>query len=233
MKKLIFIFGVFMTSLFAKPSIVIVLGPPGAGKGTHSIEIEKKLNIPKISTGDLFRENIRNNTILGKKAKDFTEKGVLVPDEIVEGMLFERIQQDDCKGGFILDGFPRTLNQAKSLKNHIKDRYRFIVLNLKIDDEKLIERITGRLICKKCDIPYHEKFLPPKEEDLCDVCKEKLLKRKDDTEKVVKERLKEYHEKTELVVDFYKKGNASSFYEVDASKKKEEVFKNILSFIKK
>jgi adenylate kinase len=231
--------GVVLMSLFktgcssqiTKPLIVILLGPPGAGKGTISIKLKEKLKIPHISTGDLFRENIKKNTNLGKEAKSYMEKGVLVPDEIVENMLFERIAKKDCQKGFILDGFPRNLSQAENFEKYLQDKkFKVIVINLDVEEDILVKRISGRLICKNCKAPFHKEFLPSKEEDICDYCKGGLYQRKDDTEEVVKERLCVYNKETKPLIDFYKA--KKSFYDIDAGQKKEKVLEDILEKIK-
>jgi adenylate kinase len=231
--------GVFLITLFktscssqtTTPLIVILLGPPGSGKGTVSVKLKEKLKIPHISTGDLFRENIKENTNLGKEAKSYTEKGVLVPDEIVENMLFEKIAKKDCQRGFILDGFPRNLNQAKSLENYLKGKkFKVMVINLDIEEDILVKRISGRLICKNCKAPLHREFLPPKEEGSCDYCQGELYQRKDDTEEVVRERLCVYNRETKPLIDFYKA--KKSFYMVDAGQKREKVLEDILEIIK-
>jgi adenylate kinase len=227
--------GMFITGMVraenSKPLVIILLGPPGAGKGTHAVELSRKLNIPHISTGDLFRENLSNKTDLGLKAKSFMEKGQLVPDEIVNEMLNDRISKNDCKNGYILDGYPRTLEQAKSLEK-VVSKTKIVAINLNINDKPLVERITGRLMCKNCGSPFHKKFLPPKKEGICDYCQGELYQRKDDTEEVVKERLKVYHEQTQPLINYYKeKGNV--LYEVNAAESKEVVFNSLVNTIKK
>lgn len=228
--------GVFFTSLLKaeapKQLVIILLGPPGAGKGTHAVELSKKLNLPHISTGDLFRENLSKNTSLGMKVKNIMNEGKLVPDELVVDMLFERISKDDCKKGYILDGYPRTLEQAKILDEKLKNRAEILAINIAIDDKPLIERITGRLVCKNCGVPYHKTFLPPKKENVCDNCQGELYQRKDDTEEVVKERLTVYHKQTEPVISYYK-GKDKILYEVNGFEPKENVFNNLLSIIQK
>lgn len=226
--------GVFFTSLLkaeaAKPIVIILLGPPGAGKGTHAIELSKKLDLPHISTGDLFRENLSKNTSLGMKVKNIMNEGKLVPDDIVLDMLFERLAKDDCKKGYILDGFPRTLEQAQALDQKLKNSADLITINIAIEDSPLIERITGRLVCKNCGVPYHKTFLPPKKENVCDNCQGELYQRKDDTEDVVKERLSVYHKQTTPVLAYYKNKD-KNFYEVNGFDSKEIVFKSLLNTI--
>lgn len=163
--------GIAMSQSNTKPAtMVILLGPPGAGKGTHAAPLSEHLSLPHISTGDLFRENIRNNTDLGQKVKTFMDEGKLVPDELVLDMLFKRLHEPDCASGCILDGFPRTVAQAKALDAAFNKSTRFVVLNFNVPDSVLIERISGRLICKECKRPYHNRFDPPKQPNICDAC---------------------------------------------------------------
>jgi len=214
-----------------KPFVVILLGPPGAGKGTHAVELSKKLGLPHISTGDLFRENLKNNTQLGQKAKAYMEKGNLVPDDVVLDMLFARVSKEDCKKGYILDGFPRTIAQAKALKGKLKD-VDYIAINLQVEDEKLIERITNRIMCRSCGTPFHKIFLPPKEEGKCDKCGGELYQRDDDTEAVVKERLKVYHDQTEPLIEYYA-NEEKVLSNVDSRGAKDIVFNNLMDIIDK
>ncbi len=193
----------------APPSvtIVILLGPPGAGKGTHAPVLSRKLNIPHISTGDLFRENIKNHTPLGVEAKSFINRGCLAPDPLVLDMLFHRLAKSDCKNGYILDGFPRTLAQAQRFEEKILDSSSLVVLNLNISDEKIIERISGRISCKGCTKTYHKKYDPPKEKS-CSHCGSELFQRDDDSAEVVAKRLEVYREETKPLIQYYgeKKG---------------------------
>ena len=200
---------IFSLSMMQKPkncseTVVIFLGPPGAGKGTQAVRIAEHYSIPQISTGDLFRENIRNDTPLGQKAKSYIEKGELSPDSLVLAMLFDRIAQDDCKCGYLLDGFPRTLPQAEALDAHIQDKP-LVVIDLDVPDELIVDRITGRLVCSECGTPYHVTAMPPKEEDICDRCGGTLIHRKDDTKEVVVKRLEVFHKQTAPLRDYYKK----------------------------
>jgi adenylate kinase len=215
-----------------KQTVIILLGPPGAGKGTHAVELSKKLALPHISTGDILRENLRNQTALGEEAKKFMNEGKLVPDDLVIQMLLNRVSGRDCQKGYILDGFPRTLAQAKALDEHLKNRANVITLNLSINDDLLVERITGRLVCKKCGAPFHKTFLPPKKNNVCDLCQGELYHRDDDKEDVVKERLAVYRKQTEPLIHYYqeKKG---FFYDVIASGNKSEVFEALLKTIQK
>lgn len=240
MKKIFLLFALVAIVLVAitayrktkheKPLVIIMMGPPGAGKGTHCVELSKSLNLPHLSTGDLFRENIRNKTPLGNTAKELIDKGQLVPDNIVVEMLFDHIKTNGYdKTGYILDGFPRTMNQAISLEQRLGKKYKKIAINLNISEEKLIERITGRLMCKDCGTPYHKISLPPKVEGKCDKCSGELYQRKDDTEEVLKSRLEVYNKDTKPLLDFYQ--NKKELYNVDSNSGKEIVFDNLLKTI--
>lgn len=189
---------------------MILLGAPGAGKGTQAVKLAERLGIPQISTGDIFRSNIKNGTELGKRAKEFMDKGLLVPDEITIGIIKDRLQQPDCKNGFILDGFPRTIPQAEYLEDVLKDMGVKLdtVLNIHVPDEDLIERISGRRVCPVCNAGYHILYIPMKEKDLCDNCKVSVIQRSDDTKETVMNRLKAYHEQTEPLIGFYKEKGA-------------------------
>ena len=180
---------------------MIFLGAPGAGKGTQAEIVSEKYAIPAISTGAIIREAIRNQTEMGKAAKEFTEKGALVPDEVVIGIIKERLSKDDCKNGFILDGFPRTVPQAKALEE-MGVSIDFVI-DIEVPDEKIVERMSGRRVCGKCGASYHTVYNPSKKGDSCEKCDEKLTIRKDDAPEVVKSRLETYHELTEPLKDFY------------------------------
>ena len=204
---------------------LILLGPPGAGKGTQAAKIIEKYNIPHISTGDIFRENIKQGTELGKKAQEYMNKGQLVPDDVVIGSIAERLNQDDCKKGFLLDGFPRTIPQAEALdKMGITiDR----VVEIDVPDEEIIQRMSGRRVCEKCGASYHIVNKKPKVEGVCDLCAGTLVQRKDDHPDTVKERLNVYHEKTEPLKDYYLKQN--KVFSVDGCGDISEISKQILS----
>ena len=182
---------------------LILLGAPGAGKGTQAEVICNALHIPAISTGNILREAIKNQTALGMEAKTYMDGGKLVPDEIVINILKERLQQDDCKNGFILDGFPRTVPQAEALdKMNVRiDR----VVDIEVADEKIAARLSGRRVCENCGASYHTLYKPSKEEGVCDACGGKTVQRKDDHPDTVKERLRVYHEQTEPLIDYYTK----------------------------
>lgn len=185
---------------------LVILGPPGAGKGTQADFIIKKYNIVHISTGDIFRENIKNHTKLGEKAKSYMDKGLLVPDELVIDLVEDRLAKDDCKDGFLLDGFPRTVAQGVSLDAILdrQDKSLTKVINIDVKPEILIERAVGRRVCKSCGSTFHIKYNPPKEDGICDNCHEKLIQRDDDTENTVKTRIKVYFEQTAPLIDYYK-----------------------------
>lgn len=181
---------------------LILLGAPGAGKGTQAEIISEKYNIPTISTGNIIRAALKNGTEMGLKAKSYIDAGNLVPDEVVIGIIKERLAEDDCKNGFILDGFPRTIPQAEAL-----DKMGFEIdraLSIEVDDAEIIKRMSGRRVCGKCGASYHTEFKKPEKEGICNVCGGELVIRKDDEPETVMNRLKVYHEQTEPLKDYYK-----------------------------
>lgn len=184
---------------------LILLGPPGAGKGTQSVVLCKEFSIPHISTGDILRESIKAGAKLGLEAKSYMDKGELVPDAIVTGIVAERLKKDDAAKGFILDGFPRTLNQAKELDKALTAINSAIdmVLYFETSSKVAISRLTGRRVCKKCGFNYHIKNIPPKKEGVCDKCGGELMQRPDDTEATVLNRLKVYEEQTKPLIEYY------------------------------
>ena len=182
---------------------LILLGAPGAGKGTQAEIISKKLNIPTISTGNILREAIKNGTEIGLKAKRFMDNGKLVPDDVIIGIVKERVSRDDCANGFILDGVPRTIPQAEALEQQGVHFDR--VVSIEIEDSVIEARMTGRRVCGTCGASFHVTANPPKVEGVCDLCGKELIVRKDDTPETVKNRLKVYHEQTEPLKDFYEK----------------------------
>ena len=185
---------------------LILLGPPGAGKGTQATRIVEKYKVPHISTGDIFRENIKNNTPLGQKAQEYMNKGELVPDQLVVDIALDRLGKDDCKNGFLLDGFPRTVFQADALDKFLKDKGKGIdlVINIEVEDKMLIERLDARRVCPTCAATYNVIGMPPKKEGICDKCNNTLIQRKDDKKETVGNRIKVYHEQTSPLIDYYK-----------------------------
>ncbi len=210
---------------------IIMLGAPGAGKGTQAKKIAAKYQIPHISTGDIFRANIKGGTELGMKAKTFMDQGMLVPDEITIGMLMDRIHEADCKNGYVLDGFPRTIPQAESLTKALADMGEAIdyAVNVDVPDENIVSRMGGRRACVACGATYHVVFNAPKQEGICDACKEKLVLRDDDKPETVQKRLNVYHEQTQPLIDYYQK--AGVLKEVDGTKNMEDVFHDITAIL--
>lgn len=190
---------------------IIFLGAPGAGKGTQAEVVAEKFSIPTISTGNIIREALKNGTEMGLKAKSFIEAGQLVPDEVVIGIIKERLAKDDCKNGFILDGFPRTIPQAEALDamGISIDK----VVDIEVPDENIMERMTGRRVCGKCGASYHLMFKKPLKDGICDSCGSELVQRKDDAPETVSDRLHVYHEQTEPLKDFYEKSGKLSVVE--------------------
>lgn len=186
---------------------IIFLGPPGAGKGTQAKMLIEKYNIPQISTGDMFRAALKDKTPLGIKAKGYMDKGQLVPDEIVIGLVEERLKQDDCSKGYILDGFPRTVAQAEALDKALAKMGSEIghVVSIEVDNKELVKRLTGRRTCRKCGAMYHVIFKPPVNKDICDKCGGELYQRDDDTESTVMSRLEVYDAQTKPLIDYYQK----------------------------
>ena len=198
---------------------IILLGPPGVGKGTVATKLSKKLNLPHIATGDMLRENVAKKTDLGLKAKSYMDRGILVPDRVVIDMVKERIKRQDCKKGFILDGFPRTIPQAEELEKTAQiDK----VINLQAEDKIIAERLSRRRVCEKCGFIYHLDFIKPNREGFCDKCSGKLCQREDDKPAAIKERLKVYREKTEPLIGYYR--NTGILVDVDGSGSPQEEF---------
>ncbi len=210
---------------------LIMLGAPGAGKGTQAKKIAAKYGIPHVSTGDIFRANIKNGTELGMKAKSYMDAGGLVPDEITIGMLLDRISEDDCKTGYVLDGFPRTIPQAESLTKALENRGESIdyAVNVDVPDENIISRMGGRRACLNCGATYHVVYNAPKTEGICDSCGQELVLRDDDKPETVKKRLDVYHQQTQPLIDYYQK--AGVLAEVDGTKDMEEVFQAIVEIL--
>lgn len=210
---------------------IIMLGAPGAGKGTQAKKISEKYQIPHISTGDIFRFNIKEGTELGRKAKGYMDQGALVPDELTIGMLIDRIQKEDCSGGYVLDGFPRTIPQAESLKKAISEMGQKIdfAINVDVPDEDIIQRMSGRRACISCGATYHIVYNPSKVAGVCDVCGAELVLRDDDKPETVKKRLSVYHEQTQPLIDYYEKDGA--LVNVDGTQELSKVFSDIVSIL--
>ncbi|AYK15591.1 MAG: adenylate kinase [Methanosarcina flavescens] len=212
---------------------IIIFGPPGAGKGTQAKKMVDFYGIPQISTGDILRANVREGTELGLAAKAYMDKGELVPDEVLIGIIKNRLKEEDCEKGFILDGYPRTIPQADALATILDEINKPIdvVLNLEVPDEELVERISGRLMCSNCGASYHRTFNPPKKEDVCDVCGGELFQRDDDREEAVKNRLTVYKRQTQPLIDYYAK--KSLLVSLDGTKGIDEVFEDIKAVLAK
>ncbi len=210
---------------------IIMLGAPGAGKGTQAKQIAGKYSIPHISTGDIFRANIKNGTELGKKAKEYMDQGLLVPDELTCDLVMDRIQQDDCKNGFVLDGFPRTIPQAEALDaalTKIGEKMDYAI-DVDVPDENIVSRMSGRRACLDCGATYHIVSLPPKTEGKCDHCSSDLVLRDDDKPETVQKRLTVYHEQTQPLIDYYK--NQGILKSVDGTQPMEAVFTAITDIL--
>ena len=210
---------------------IIMLGAPGAGKGTQAKQIAGKYSIPHISTGDIFRANIKNGTDLGKKAKEYMDQGLLVPDELTCDLVMDRIQQDDCKNGFVLDGFPRTIPQAEALDaalTKIGEKMDYAI-DVDVPDENIVNRMSGRRACLDCGATYHIVSLPPKTEGKCDHCGSDLVLREDDKPETVQKRLTVYHDQTQPLIDYYK--NQGILKSVDGTQPMETVFTAITDIL--
>ena len=210
---------------------IIMLGAPGAGKGTQAKMIADKYGVPHISTGDIFRANIKNGTELGMEAKKYMDQGLLVPDELTVRILLDRVAQDDCKNGYVLDGFPRTIPQAEVLDSELTKLGDHIdyAINVDVPDENIVKRMSGRRACLTCGATYHIEHVPPKKEGICDVCGSELVLRDDDKPETVKNRLNVYHEQTQPLIDFYtEKGVLKT---VDGTVPMEELFAAITAIL--
>ena len=207
----------------------ILLGPPGAGKGTQAAKIVEKYGVPHISTGDIFRENIKKGTELGKKAQEYMNKGELVPDDLVIEIATTRLLEDDCRNGFLLDGFPRTVYQAEKLDEFLAARDSKIdkVLDIAVEKDELIARLTGRRVCKACGASFHVVNIPPKKEGVCDFCGGELIQRADDNLETVTNRIDVYEAQTMPLVEYYEK--AGNLVHIDGSTGLENVFADIVS----
>ena len=211
---------------------ILLMGPPGAGKGTQAANLVKKFSIPHISTGDMFRAAIKEGTELVKMAKACIDAGNLVPDEITIGIVKERLSQEDCKKGFILDGFPRTVDQADALKGILTELGLSLksVLNITVPSADLVERAVGRRICRSCGATYHVKFSPSKQEGVCDACGGELYQRADDTEETMKNRLSVYEAQTKPLIDYYQA--AGLYVEIDGRQAIDKVFDDVVAALK-
>ena len=210
---------------------IIMLGAPGAGKGTQAKKIAAKYDIPHISTGDIFRANIKNGTELGNKAKTYMDQGLLVPDELVVDLVVDRVQQDDCKNGYVLDGFPRTIPQAECLTKALNERNEKMdyAVNVDVPDENIVKRMGGRRACVGCGATYHLVYAPTKTEGICDVCGKELILRDDDKPETVQKRLNVYHEQTQPLIDYYTK--AGILKTVDGTVDINDVFAAIVEIL--
>ncbi|NGX38840.1 MAG: adenylate kinase [Chlamydiae bacterium] len=209
--------------------VILLLGPPGVGKGSQALLIKEKMEISHISTGELLRDNIKRGTPLGKRFKSYIDAGQLAPDELIFDLLFNRIDKEDCRKGFILDGFPRTILQAEELQKHLTEEHALIALSLELPDSEIIQRLTKRLTCKQCQAPYHLLYSPPKSGGICDLCSGELMQRSDDVEEIVKKRIQVYHEKTAPLIGFYK--SAGLLLSIDANRPKGAVLAEILQAV--
>jgi len=212
---------------------LILLGPPGAGKGTQAVSIAKELNIPHISTGDMLRLNIKQGTELGLKAKSILDSGLLVPDDLIVEIVEDRLKHEDCKNGFLLDGFPRTIVQAESLDNILKNSNISLdfAINIQVDKSVLLKRAVGRRICKKCGATYHVIFKPSKNLDSCELCGANLYQRPDDNEKTVSKRIEIYRRETAPLIEYYK--SSGILASIDGQKSIDRVLEEIFKLLKK
>ena len=210
---------------------IIMLGAPGAGKGTQAKKIASKYSIPHISTGDIFRANIKNGTELGNKAKTYMDQGLLVPDELVVDLVVDRVNQNDCENGYVLDGFPRTIPQAEALDKALTEMGQSIdyAINVEVPDENIVQRMSGRRACVSCGATYHIVYAPTKKENICDTCEGELILRDDDKPETVQKRLNVYHEQTQPLIDYYTEKN--KLVEVDGTIDIEKVFDAIVKIL--
>jgi len=210
---------------------IVMLGAPGVGKGTQAKKIMKVFGIPQISTGDLLREAVRNQTELGRKAKSYMDRGELVPDNVIIDIIRERLQQDDCKSGFILDGFPRTIPQAEALDRLLADMDQKLdaVIDISVDYDAVVQRLVNRRICSRCGADYNLLTNPPKVDGTCDACGGKIIRRDDDNEETIRRRFSVYEEQTQPLRDFYRK--KSLLREIDGNRTVDEVFADIADIL--
>ena len=212
---------------------ILLMGPPGAGKGTQAEKLIREYGIPQISTGDMFRAAVKSGTALGKEAKSYMDKGALVPDSVTVGIVKERLAQDDCKKGWILDGFPRTTAQASALDAILHDLgiQLTAVLDFNVNRDDLAKRVSGRLVCRQCGASFHKEFRPPKQEGVCDNCGGELYQRADDNEVTVRERLAVYDTSTKPLIDYYKV--SGRYYEINGDQSMDKVFADVQAALKK
>ena len=212
---------------------ILLMGPPGAGKGTQAEKLIREYGIPQISTGDMFRAAVKSGTALGKEAKSYMDKGALVPDSVTVGIVNERLAQDDCKKGWILDGFPRTTAQASALDAILHDLgiQLTAVLDFNVNRDDLVKRVSGRLVCRQCGASFHKEFRPPKQEGVCDNCGGELYQRTDDDEVTVRERLAVYDTSTKPLIDYYKV--SGRYYEINGDQSMDKVFADVQAALKK
>lgn len=212
---------------------ILLMGPPGAGKGTQAEKLIREYGIPQISTGDMFRAAVKSGTALGKEAKSYMDKGALVPDSVTVGIVKERLAQDDCKKGWILDGFPRTTAQASALDAILHDLgiQLTAVLDFNVNRDDLVKRVSGRLVCCQCGASFHKEFRPPKQEGVCDNCGGELYQRADDNEVTVRERLAVYDTSTKPLIDYYKV--SGRYYEINGDQSMDKVFADVQAALKK
>ena len=210
---------------------IIMLGAPGAGKGTQAKKIAAKYGIPHISTGDIFRANIKNGTELGKKAKTYRDQGLLVPDELVVDLVVDRVNQDDCKNGYVLDGFPRTIPQAEALTEALEKMGQKVdfAIDVNVPDENIVKRMGGRRACVTCGATYHMVYAPTKKEGICDTCGGELILRDDDKPETVQKRLNVYHDQTQPLIDYYT--SQGILRTVDGTVDIDDVFRAITEFL--
>lgn len=212
---------------------ILLMGPPGAGKGTQAEKLIREYGIPQISTGDMLRAAVKSGTALGKEAKSYMDKGALVPDSVTVGIVKERLAQDDCKKGWILDGFPRTTAQASALDAILHDLgiQLTAVLDFNVNRDDLVKRVSGRLVCRQCGASFHKEFRPPKQEGVCDNCGGELYQRADDNEVTVRERLAVYDTSTKPLIDYYKV--SGRYYEINGDQSMDKVFADVQAALKK
>ncbi len=210
--------------------VVILLGPPGSGKGTQAKMLQKKLDVPHISTGDLLRSNIKKGTSFGSKAKEFMDAGKLVPDELILDILFSRVAKKDCSHGYILDGFPRTLEQEKIYHARLNKDTKTVAINLELQDQVIIKRLSNRMVCNGCSAPFHLQYSPPEKKGICDHCHSPLIQRSDDKKEVIKKRLTVYHAQTAPLINYYSKNQC--FRGVSCNQSIEQVLDEILQYLK-